>query len=287
MDLLLVRHLWGVDLSNGYAPYLKGWRELGYGALESNSRMVPDRELLLRAIREEEFRWIPQVYSNQFAGGGTVSAHLASLRQQIEECLDEDPLFINAHTGSDAWTVPEAEDFYGAALELERELGVAISHETHRMRTFGNPWATRAIITRFPELKLTCDFSHWVCVAERLLEDCTDIIELSARQCHHLHARVGFEEGPQVPDPRAPEWSRHLAAHEAWWDAIWAAQRARKIPVSTLTPEFGPWPYLHTTPYTQAPLANLAEICDWMALRQKERFMAFSIHGAVRKARSL
>lgn len=272
MKLLLVRHLWGVDLSRGYAEYLKGWRETGYGALESNSRMVPDRALLLQTLRDEGLRWIPQIYSNLFGPAGTVAAHLASLRQQAEECLEEDPLFINAHSGSDAWTFQEAEDFYGAALELERELGVAISHETHRLRTFGNPWATRAIVTRYPDLKLTCDFSHWVCVAERLLEDCTEIIQLCARQCHHLHARVGYEEGPQVPEPRAPEWSRHLAAHEAWWDTIWAAQRARGMTVSTLTPEFGPPPYLHTMPYTQAPLANLAEICDWMALRQKERF---------------
>ncbi len=22
----------------------------------------------------------------------------------------------------------------------------------------------------------------------------------------HVHARVGYEQGPQVPDPRLPEW---------------------------------------------------------------------------------
>jgi hypothetical protein len=42
--------------------------------------------------------------------------------------------------------------------------------------------------------------------------------------------------------------------------------------VSTLTPEFGPPPYLHTHPETGEPLADLNQICDWMALRQRARF---------------
>jgi len=121
-------------------------------------------------------------------------------------------------------------------------------------------------------LKLTCDFSHWVCVAERLLEDCGDIIQLAAQRCQHLHARVGFEEGPQVSDPRAPEWARHVAVHEGWWDQIWSAQAKRGLEIPTLTPEFGPAPYLPLLPYTQMPVANLSDICDWMAHRQKNRF---------------
>ena len=194
------------------------------------------------------------------------------MRKQIEDCLEYDPLFINAHSGSDTWSPAEAEDFYGAAVELEGRLGVVVAHETHRLRCFGNPWTTRAILERFGGLKLTCDFSHWVCVAERLLSDCGPIIELAAQRCHHIHARVGYEEGPQVPDPRAPEWAGHLAAHETWWDTIWRSQQQRGLATSTLTPEFGPPPYMHTLPHTQAPLADLADICDWQAIRQAKRF---------------
>ncbi|MEO6830411.1 MAG: hypothetical protein ABI164_11430, partial [Acidobacteriaceae bacterium] len=198
--------------------------------------------------------------------------HLVSLQDQIEECMGDEPLFFNCHSGSDAWSLREAEDFYGAALEMEKKAGVTFAHETHRSRYFSNPWNTRNILLRFPDLQLTCDLSHWVCVAERLLGDCDDIIELSAAHCRHLHARVGYEEGPQVPDPRAPEWQTHLAAHEQWWDKIWQAQQARGFATSTLTPEFGPPPYLHTIPYTQEPVADLNAICDWMAQHQQERF---------------
>ncbi len=47
-----------------------------------------------------------------FHGGGSVAVHMASLREQIEATLDAAPLFINAQSGSDSWTVDEAEEFY-------------------------------------------------------------------------------------------------------------------------------------------------------------------------------
>ncbi len=125
---------------------------------------------------------------------------------------------------------------------------------------------------RFENLKLCCDFSHWVCVCERLIDDQTAIIAQCAQRAIHLHARVGYEEGPQVPDPRAPEYRQHLEAHERWWDIIWSAQKQRGMEESTLTPEFGPPPYLHTLAYTGTPVAKLWEICNWQAKRQAERF---------------
>ena len=276
MKLTLVRHLWGVDPTQGLEHYLPRWREAGYEVVESPCRGSEERDVLLRFLKHSGWRWIAQVFSRDFVPGGTVREHLDSMRGQIEDCLEQQPLFINAHSGSDTWSLAEAEDFYGAALELEQRLGVAIAHETHRMRCFGNPWVTRTLLERFPKLKLTCDFSHWVCVAERLLEDCEPIIHLAAQHCYHLHARVGYEEGPQVSDPRAPEWARHLAAHEKWWDIVWASQERRGLAVSTLTPEFGPSPYMHTLPFTQMPVADLADICDWQARRQADRFARLS-----------
>jgi hypothetical protein len=272
MHLRLARHLWGVDISAGYEPHLAAWRATGYELLETSVRNVPDAAAFHRVIRDEGFGWIGQAFTNWFTPGGTVRAHLDSLREQIEEHVPHAPLFINVHSGADSWSHAEALDFYGEALALEKHYGFILAHETHRMRVFGNPWATAAVLKEFPDLKITCDFSHWVCIAERLLPDCADIIRLAARHCHHIHARVGFEEGPQVPDPRAPEYAAHLAAHESWWDIIRETQSALGRPAITLTPEFGPPPYLHTQPFTQTPLADLTEICDWMALRQKSRF---------------
>jgi hypothetical protein len=272
MKLTLVRHLWGVDLTHGLAHYASPWREVGYEALEVSLRHVPDRVQFLHFLKETSFQWVPQIFSHDSQPGGTVREHLDSLREQMEECLAHEPLFFNAHTGSDGWSAAEAEEFYGQASDLERTIGVPIAHETHRQRYFATPWRTRHILQQFPDLRITCDLSHWVCVCERLLPDLGDTIALAAQHCHHIHARVGHAEGPQVPDPSAPEYAPHLAAHEAWWEEIWRSQKQRGFAHSTLTPEFGPPPYLQTLPHTNVPVADLAVVCDWMAQRQRERF---------------
>ena len=272
MKLTLVRHCWGVDHTHGLDHYLPRWREAGYAALETSMEFSPDRGALERFLKASGWRWIPQIFSREFNPGGSVREHLDSMRRQIDACLPWQPWFFNAHSGSDAWSPAEAEEFFGVMLDIEKSLGIAICHETHRMRYLGNPWATRQLLVAHPELKLTCDFSHWVCVAERLLPDCLDIIRLAADHCHHLHARVGHEQGPQVSDPRAPEWQLHLTTHESWWDIIWQSQRERGITESSLVPEFGPAPYLPLLPHTRTPVADLADICDWMARRQAERF---------------
>jgi hypothetical protein len=276
MVLSLVRHLWGVDLSSGYQNHLAAWRKVGYTALEASPRTVPDTQELYRVLRGEGFHWIPQVFSNLFGGGGgSVSFHLTSLREQIAECLAGSPLFFNAQSGSDTWTLDEAEEFYLRVAEIEAEMDINISHETHRSRSFGNPWNTVRLLERVPTVKLTCDFSHWVCVAKRLLSDADEVFDRAARNCHHLHARVGYEQGPQVPDPRAPEWKQHLPVHERWWELIWRTCEDMGVNEMTLTPEFGPSPYLQTLPYTRQPVADLGEICDWMAERQVSHFASW------------
>ena len=40
----------------------------------------------------------------------------------------------------------------------------------------------------------------------------------------------------------------------------------------SLTPEFGPPSYQHTLPADGTPIGDLAEICDWQAARQAQRF---------------
>ena len=118
-----------------------------------------------------------------------------------------------------------------------------------------------------PELRLTCDFSHWCVVCERLPDD-EAALSLAIQHARHLHARVGYAQGPQVPDPRAPEYETELLAHESWWRRIAAAVAARGE-VVTATPEFGPDGYLHHSPFSNQPVADLAEINRWMAHRQR------------------
>lgn len=201
MKLQLVRHLWGVDGSQGFEEHEIHWRGFGYEMIEGNIRHSPHPEQVEALLSRKEWPFIAQVFSRYFEPSGSVEERLSSLKRQIEDLMGYEPLCFNAHSGADSWSMQQTLDFYGRVLELETKHGITIAHETHRLRPFGNPWTTRHVLEAFPELKLTVDLSHCVCVCERLLPDLGDIIALVARHCHHLHARVGYEEGPQVPDP--------------------------------------------------------------------------------------
>jgi sugar phosphate isomerase/epimerase len=270
MRLALVRHLWGTNGSwETLFPRIKA---SGYEVVESAMPPEPEREWFKALLHQYGFGYIAQI----FTAGESVAEHVTSFREQLRTAAGFAPILVNAHSGRDIWTHEQAAEFFGAALQAEAEAGLPVAHETHRGRVFFNARDTVAMLNRFDALKLCCDFSHWVCVSERLLEDQEHAIALAASRCIHLHARVGYEQGPQVPDPSAPEYSRHLEAHERWWRMIWDAQVRRGHAVSTLTPEFGPPLYLHTLPHTDMPVGDLWKICDWQARRQAAQFEQWS-----------
>ncbi len=266
MKLIIFRHLWG--MTGDWEDLFPRLKAAGYHGIESALPARRDHRRFCSLLAKHRLEFIPQVFSR----GGSAAEHVESLREQIAVAKTFAPRFINAHSGQDAFTEDDSARFFDGALGLEEESRIAIAHETHRGRILYNPWITSRLLTRFPELKLCCDFSHWVCVCERLIEDQTGILRQCAKHCLHVHARVGYEQGPQVPDPRAPEYQRHLEAHEAWWRLVWEAQERRGCRISTLTPEFGPPEYQHTLPFTRAPVSCLEEICDWQARRQASNF---------------
>lgn len=267
MNLQVYRHLWGIS-----EPHSQSFPKIGaagYEGIETGIGPDVDKAAFRDLLQEYEFRFIGQIFSS----GNSVKEHLKSFRCGIEVLRELSPVLINSHGGADAFSREESLEFFRGALEIEKSLGIPVAHETHRGRILFNPWITRSILNELPELQICADLSHFVCVCERLLGTELEIIEQIAQHTLHVHARVGYEEGPQVPDPRAPEYAPHLKAHETWWDLIWEAQRRRSFQTSTLTPEFGPPPYLATLPYTGSPVANLVEVCDWQAARQRSRFL--------------
>ena len=274
MDLMLIHSTWG--FTEAFATALPAFKELGYGGVEVNwIRPSPERKAdLRRALDATGLRLIPQCFTCAWDQGRTVSEHLASFRSQLEDAARWDPLLINVHSGSDAWTTAEMVAFYRGCVEIERDFQVPVVHETHRGRSFFSPWSTREVLREVPEVRFTADFSHWVCVAERLIDDQLPIIRQVAERTLHIHARVGFRGGPQVPDPRDPVYADELAAHERWWDLCWEAMAARGLESCTLMPEFGPFPYMHHLAYTNQPVADLWDINRWQGRRQQERFAA-------------
>jgi hypothetical protein len=99
------------------------------------------------------------------------------------------------------------------------------------------------------------------------------VLALAISRARHVHARVGYAQGPQVPDPRAPEYEPELLAHERWWRRIALAAKERGQESFTVTPEFGPDGYLQQAPFSKRPVADLGELNRWMALRQRANLM--------------
>jgi hypothetical protein len=206
--------------------------------------------------------------------GVSEARHFADFESGVERALEAGALFATCLTGSDSWALTQAIEYLGRADELARRNGLPIAFETHRGRPTFNPWSTREILRALPELRLTCDLSHWCVVCERLVDD-ESALELALSRARHAHARVGYAQGPQVPDPRAPEHRLDLERHEGWWSRIWQHAEARADPIVTMTPEFGPDGYLHAAPFSQEPVGDLVEINRWMAVRLRERFASF------------
>ena len=130
MELILTRHLWGVTWP--WEDAFPAFKAQGFTAIESSLPALAERARLRGLLDQHEFPFIAQI----FTVGVDVAEHLASFRSQIREARELKPRFINAHTGSDAWSMDEMRRFYDAAIVIEREERVAVCHETHRGRCF-------------------------------------------------------------------------------------------------------------------------------------------------------
>lgn len=274
MQLRIFRSLWtnGFNLAAAIADCRTGVYDGIEGPLPSSA---PERRAFVTELRAAGIPFIAELTT----GGGyvpnqySVAEHLADFRRKIEAAVAAQALFVTVLGGCDRWVLSESVEFFSQAIAFAEAQGIAVSFETHRSRATFNPWITAKLLAELPTLRLTCDFSHWCCVCERLVLDFEPgILSRCAERAHHVHARVGYDQGPQVPHPAAPEFRSALEAHERWWEAIWLAGEAAGIASVTMTPEFGPDGYLQSEPFTQKPFANLNEINGWMAVRLRQRF---------------
>jgi len=288
MQLRTFKTLWGHTGSIDQGALLA--RTAGCAGLEAPAiHSAPGHlEQLASALQTHELEWIQEICT---AGSyvprrdASVSEHLEDLEAQIVLGKPLAPRFINVMGGCDAWPVQDSVDFFRAAMDIADRHDVLCSFETHRGRSFYCPWNTVAILQALPALKITCDFSHWVVVCERLMDSEWDAVTLAAQHAHHIHGRVGYDQGPQVPHPGAPEYADALASHQRCWEAIWQAQQARGYSETTLTPEFGPDGYLHHLPFTNAPIADLWELNRWIGAEEQRHFARWSHANATKEAR--
>lgn len=273
MELKLFKTLWGFD-----GDYLKAVDEAvadGFDGIEGPAPVDERaRHDFAAALQHNGLLYIQEICT----GGdyvpqrhATPQQHLDDLQQALELGAELQPQLITSMAGCDGWPEAQSIQFFADAMALA-EGYAPLSFETHRSRPTFNPWSTQRIVAELPQLRLTADFSHWCVVCERLIDSELDVLQAIAPNIHHIHARVGYEQGPQVPHPAAPEYGYALAAHQRWWELIWKSQQQRDYGLTSMTPEFGPDGYLHLLPFTGMPVAELREINRWIATSEREHF---------------
>ncbi len=261
MKVEIYKALWG--MTGSLASQIEQVAAAGYDGVE----VWPEFQI---ADGDEFRRLIEQTSLKVIAAA--MMPDIASIQPVLDRLQAFDPVKINLQSGRDSMTLDEGSTFLEAVLTITMRLPIPVLHETHRGKVFYAPWTTAIYLKRFPEVRITADYSHWVNVCERLPLDQADVLQLANARAGHIHGRVGYEEGPQVPHPAAPEYATQLEWHESQWRAIYDAHIASESDTLTFTPEYGPPAYLHTLPYTNAPVADLWEVCQWATDRARQLF---------------
>jgi sugar phosphate isomerase/epimerase len=234
----------------------------GYDGVEAGvSFEEQEKNEMGEALHKYGLQLIGQ-YWQSFEKG--LDAHKSSYEKHLHHLASLEPIKIDTQTGKDYFSFEQNKELFDTAFAFTKQTGIPVAHETHRNKALFAAHITKNFLQQIPSLRITADFSHWCNVAESFLEDQDEAISIASHHAIHIHARVGHTEGPQVTDPRLPEWQTALAIHTKWWKDILLYNKKVGTASFTITPEFGPAPYMPLTPSTQQPLADQWEINRWM-----------------------
>lgn len=201
-----------------------------------------------------------------------MAAHKKSFKAHLENIAALNPILIVAQTGKDYYTSDQNRELFELAAAVTKTTGIVIAHETHRNKALFAAHVASQLLAENRDVLITADFSHWCNVSESLLEQQEAAVDLAVSRAVHIHARVGHAESAQVSDPRAPEWRAEVAAHHNWWDRIVAERLMCNADLLTITPEFGPAPYMPAIPFTRVPVASQWDVNVYMLGVLRERY---------------
>lgn len=267
--LVVLATNWG--FSGNADEFCRRAKEAGYDGIESWYPMnAADQDTLFNALTKHklEVGFLCAGHSSDF------QKHAVEFETVVKAAATQQrqrPLYINCHSGKDYFSFEQNTKLIEVGNAIAKQSGIAVCHETHRSRMMFAAHVTRRFIETQPDLRLTLDISHWCNVHESLLQDQQETVAMALARATHVHARIGHPEGPQVNDPRAPEWEGAVKAHFAWWDEI-AKQKRAKGEVMTVLTEFGPADYMPALPYTRQAVANQWDINVHMMKLLKARY---------------
>lgn len=223
---------------------------------------------LMSAVKEHDLK-LALLAGNR---GSTYDEHLQTFTASIDHALTLAPTFINCHAGKDFFIPMQNDNFLEYSVNKSKESGIPIYHETHRGRMLYSATVAEQYLEQYEDVSITLDISHWCCVHESLLEDQKERIEKMLARTGHIHARVGFAEAPQIPDPQDPQFESAVVAHFAWWDTV-VDRKTKAEEVITMTTEFGPPPYMWTHLGSRKPLADNWQINVAMKDMWEKRYL--------------
>jgi hypothetical protein len=253
MTIKILCPTWGLQ-GWGFRQTLNRIKNAGYDGLDTWIPNNPvEKKILFDHLQKNEL--IIVAHQHQ-ASGPTFKAFQTSFLNELRKCAEPGPLLINSHTGHDHFSLRQHAILIDLAAEFADKTGIMVAHETHRGRLGYSPQMFLSMVKKRPGFPVTADLSHWVCVTESLLENFSSAVKAVIESSVHIHARVGYEQGPQVPDPRLPEWQYALDKFAGWWDDIVAVNQLKGRKTMTFTTEFGPFPYMVTTPNKVPPIEH-------------------------------
>jgi sugar phosphate isomerase/epimerase len=274
MEIIYTKSFWEMDMrfiSNPMESFVARVAGDGFDGTEMFLPLIEDSAETVLALHADH--GLTHRVIDIITEGATPAEHRASFDAAVDRAMTFAPMLINSLTGRDIFPFADSVELFRHAGARSAEIGVPIVHETHRYRPTYSAIETRRYLEEIPELLLTADLSHWMVVHESDLSDQQESVDLALQRSRHINARVGFEEGPQVNDPQAPEWAGHVERHIALWQSIVDHCRVAGVSTLAITPEFGPAPYVPTIPYTQAPVTDVWEANVYMKNLLRERLV--------------
>jgi hypothetical protein len=272
MDVKILCPQWGqehLDIEDFFAKV----KEAGYDGVDT---WVPepqkDRNRFVSLLSEYDLSMVSHQHR---AKGQTINEFCKSFEYYLNLSLESNPILINSHSGKDCFTLDEQLRVIDTAENFAVKKNIRVAHETHRGRIGFGPVNSRALFGIRPKMKITADFSHWVCVTESYLEDFEKELDEAIKRSEHIHARVGFTGGPQISDPRNSYWEREVDFFLKIWTRIHERQKSIGTEVFTITPEFGPPPYMWVKLNDNEPVSSQWDINVFMKDLLNEKFSNF------------
>ena len=260
MEIKYICTYWGCEHLSA-KDFLSNVIANGYDGVEINfpddenfiAEFLEELEIIRHSINPNFIFIAQQVLPNE---NESIADYSNRLTKRLEFLTTLKPNYINSHTGKDYYGFSDNCKIIETTERIARNSGIPIWHEIHRGRFSFHLKTLQNYLELFPKINLIADFSHFCVVSESDLHDQHDLLTKLYPNIKHIHARIGFEQSPQVNNPFAPEWKCHLERYTSWWKQIIEVQSKRNVEQITITPEFGPFPYMPQEPFTKKPLSN-------------------------------